>query len=64
MLPFFPHKFTDDAERDFRILNPSDNHVEMDCGKVKDGDVDPCDEPPLPFEELSLCQYLGLTVYV
>jgi hypothetical protein len=33
----------------------------MDRGSVKEGDMDPRSEPTLPSEELSLCQYSGLT---
>lgn len=38
-----------------------DNDVEMDRGTVKDGNMDACDEPALPLEEVNLCQYSGLT---
>ena len=33
----------------------------MDRGSVKDGDVDTRSEPALPSDEVSLCQYSGLT---
>ena len=38
-----------------------DNEIAMDRGSVKDGDLATRSEPALPSDELSLCQYSGLT---
>jgi hypothetical protein len=38
-----------------------DDDVAMDCGPVKDGGMDPREQPALPCEEVTLCQYPGLT---
>ena len=38
-----------------------DHDIAMDRGSFKDGDMDARSEPTLPSEELSLCQYSGLT---
>ena len=38
-----------------------DHDIAMDHGSFKDEDMDARGEPTLPSEELSLCQYSGLT---
>jgi len=37
------------------IAAGDDHDLEMDRGSVKDGDLDPRDEPALSSEKLSLC---------
>jgi len=52
---------SDESEDRATVAAGSDHDIVMDRGSFKGGDMDPSSEPPLPSEELSLCQYSGLT---
>src|SRR5712691_1497229 len=51
----------DESEDRAPVAAGDDHDLAMDRGSFKDGDMDPRCEPASPSEELSLCQYSGLT---
>jgi hypothetical protein len=38
-----------------------DSDLEMDCGAVKNGNLDTRNQSALPRKKMNLCQYSGLT---